>query len=406
MMGKNAETMTSVPAGNTVAITGIDQFLLKQGTISNCEEAHTIKTMKFTVSPIVRVAVEAKYPVDLPKLIEGLKKLSKADPLVRCSTESTGQHIIACSGELHAEVCIRDLQVDYAKIEIKTSEPVVSYKETVLEESSEMCLAKSTNKHNRLYAKCGPLDESLVTAIEDEEIGPLMDPKERKNKLRDEFGWDPEAASKIWCFGPDETGPNILVNATSQVQYLNDIRDSVVAGFGWVSKEGALTEENLRGVRFDIIDAKIHSDNMHRGAGQIIPAARRVFYAAQLTAKPSFQEPVFLVDIQVPEEIVGAIYNLVSKRRGVVIEQEPVEGTPIINVKAHLPVAESFGFNDALKAATKGRAFPTMIFDHWASYGGDPLDSTSKAATLVDKIRARKGLKVGVPNLANFNDKL
>ena len=406
MMGKNAETMTSVPAGNTVALTGIDQYLLKQGTITDYEEAHTIKTMKFSVSPIVRIAVEVKYPVDLPKLIEGLKKLSKADPLVRCYTESTGQHIIACSGELHAEVCIRDLQVDYARVEIKTSEPVVSYRESVTAESSEMCLAKSTNKHNRIYAKASPLEEELVTAIEDEEIGPLMDPKVRKIKLRDEFGWDPEAASKIWCFGPEETGPNILVNNTSQVQYLNEVRDSVVAAFGWVTKEGALTEENLRGVRFDIHDVKIHSDNMHRGAGQIIPASRRVFYASMLTAKPSFQEPVFLVDIQVPEEIVGAIYNLVSKRRGVVIEQEPVEGTPIINVKAHLPVAESFGFNDALKAATKGRAFPQMIFDHWASFGGDPTDPSSKAAALVDKIRLRKGLKAGVPNLANFLDKL
>lgn len=130
----------------------------------------------------------------------------------------------------------------------------------------------------------------------------MMDPKALKVKLRDEFSWDPEAASKVWCFGPDDMGPNVLVNATTQCQYLNDIKDSIKASFNWVAKEGVLTEEPLRGVRFDIHDAKIHSDNMHRGGAAIIPAARRVFYASQLTAKPQFQEPIFLVDIQVPED--------------------------------------------------------------------------------------------------------
>ena len=107
-----------------------------------------------------------------------------------------------------------------------------------------------------------------------------------------------------------------------------------------------------------------------------------------------------------PEDLIGAVYQCLSKRRGVVISQEPVAGTTLLNVKANLPVSESFGFNDALKAATGGRAFPQMVFDHYAEFGGDPLDSSSKAATLVDKIRLRKGLKAGIPNLNNFLDKL
>lgn len=190
------------------------------------------------------------------------------------------------------------------------------------------------------------------------------------------------------------------------MQGLQDIRDSINAGFEWVTREGVLTEEAMRGVRFDIHDAKIHSDNSHRGASQIVPCSRRAFYASQLTAQPRLQEPIFLVDIQCPEECVGAIYNVVSKRRGVVIEHEPVQGTPLMNIKAHLPVAESFGFNDALKAATSGRAFPQMLFDHWAEYGGNPTDVTSKAAALVADIRARKGLKKDIPSLEHFLDKL
>lgn len=406
MMGKKPEAMESVPAGNTVALVGIDAYLSKQGTISDHPEAHTIRTMKFTVSPVVRMAVKPKNAADLPKLVEGLKKLSKADPLVKCSVENSGEHIIACSGELHAEVCVRDLSKDYARIALTFSEPVVQYKETVASESTEQCLSKSANKHNRLWATAQALDEDLVIAIEEEKIGPLMDAKERKAKLRDEYSWDPEAAAKVWCFGPEETGPNVLVNSTSQVQGLVDIKDSINTGFEWVTREGVITEEAMRGVRFDIHDARIHSDNSHRGASQIVPMTRRALYASTLTAEPRLQEPIFLVDIQCPEDVVGAIYNVVSKRRGTVIEHEPVPGTPLMNIKANLPVAESFGFNDALKAATSGRAFPQMLFDHWAEYGGNPTDPSSKAAALVEKIRTRKGLKKEIPALVHFIDKL
>lgn len=108
--------------------------------------------MKFSVSPVVRVAVKAKNPADLPKLIQGLKNLAKVDSLIQCYTEETGENIIAGCGELHLEVCLKELEKYHAQIPIEVSEPVVSYKETVTEQSSVVCLSKSQNKHNRLYA--------------------------------------------------------------------------------------------------------------------------------------------------------------------------------------------------------------------------------------------------------------
>jgi len=75
-------------------------------------------------------------------------------------------------------------------------------------------------------------------------------------------------------------------------------------------------------------------------------------------------------------------------------------------MKSHLPVAESFGFTQALRAATSGRAFPQCVFDHWEEFQGDPTAESGQAADLVAKIRARKGLKVGIPALDNFIDKM
>jgi len=158
MMGRYIEAIESVPAGNTVGLVGVDQYLLKSGTISDEETAHNIAVMKFSVSPVVQVAVEVKNAQDLPKLVDGLKKLAKSDPMVVVTTSESGEHIIAGAGELHMEICLKDLAEDYcAGCPLKFSPPVVSFRETVVAESTEMCLSKSPNKHNRLYMKAVPL---------------------------------------------------------------------------------------------------------------------------------------------------------------------------------------------------------------------------------------------------------
>lgn len=69
--------------------------------------------------------------------------------------------------------------------------------------------------------------------------------------MAEKFDYDVTEARKIWCFGPDGTGPNILVDVTKGVQYLNEIKDSVVAGFQWATKEGVLCDENMRGIFFN-----------------------------------------------------------------------------------------------------------------------------------------------------------
>jgi len=74
MMAGKVDAVPDVPAGNTVGIIGVDQYLMKQGTITTAEDAHNIRVMKYSVSPVVRVAVDVKNASDLPKLVEGLKK--------------------------------------------------------------------------------------------------------------------------------------------------------------------------------------------------------------------------------------------------------------------------------------------------------------------------------------------
>jgi len=244
MMGRYVEPIEDIPAGNTVGLVGVDQYLLKSGTITTSEIAHNIRVMKFSVSPVVRVAVEPKHPSDLPKLVEGLKRLSKSDPMVQTSIEESGEHIVAGAGELHLEICLKDLKEEYCGgIELITSDPVVSYRETVSETSNQICLSKSPNKHNRLYMTAEPLAKGLAEAIDSGKVGARDDVKERAKVLVSEFEMDPDAARKIWCFGPEGNGPNIMVDVSKGVQYMLEIKDSVVAAFDWATKDGVLCEE-------------------------------------------------------------------------------------------------------------------------------------------------------------------
>merc|ERR1711982_67083 len=330
MMGRTTEAIEDCPCGNTIALVGIDAYLVKSGTITTSEVAHNFKIMKFSVSPVVRVAVEPKNPSDLPKLVEGLKRLSKSVPM----------------------------------------------------------------------------PDGLAEDIDKGEVNPRDDFKTRGRYLADKYDYDITEARKIWCFGPDTNGPNLLIDCSKGVQYLNEIKDSVVAGFQWATKEGVMCDENLRAVRFNIYDVTLHADAIHRGGGQIIPTARRVLYASMLTAEPRLMEPVYLVEIQCPENAVGGIYGVLNRRRGHVFEEAQTPGTPMFVVKAYLPVNESFGFTADLRSNTGGQAFPQCVFDHWQIMPGDPMEESSKPFAVVKDCKKRKGLKEGLPDLSSYLDKL
>jgi len=410
MMGAKAEAVNDIPAGNTCALVGVDQYLIKTGTITDYDDAHNIRTMKFSVSAVVRVAVEVKHSGDLPKLVEGLKRLAKSDPLVQIiSNEETGENIVAGAGELHLEICLKDLQDDFMKgAPIKVSDPVVSYRETVRAKSNQVCMSKSPNKHNRLYGECLPMDDKLQADIEEMKVvAQPKDAKEQAKYISETYGYDADDVlpKKLWAFGPDGTGPNWCMDGTRAVQYLSEIKDSVCNGFQQCTKGGPLCDEMMRGVIVRVLDVTLHADSIHRGMGQILPAARSMIFASVYTAEPTIMEPMYLAEITVPLLDIGGVYSTLSLRRGEVVEEVPRAGTPMTNVRAFVPVNESFGFTTALRAATGGKAFPQCAFDHWQTMAGDPFTPGNKVHEIVTGVRTRKGMKT-MPPLEDYLDKL
>lgn len=402
-MGKDVESVGEMPCGNIVVLGGVDGAIKKEATIMS-EDVHasTFKAMKFTVSPVVEVAVKCVKATDQPKLVAGLKKLSQSDPLVRVETKESGETVIAGSGDLHVEICLNDLK-EYAKCEIVCSEPTVSYRETVIGEC-EPVLAKSSNKHNRLWVTCEQLDAELCDEIEENKL--LEAKKEELQKvLKDKFDWTQDEYRKLWSFGLGDAEANCITDKTTGIQHMKEIKGNVVSGFNGVILTGPLANEKLRQVKFNITDAKIIPDPVHRGANQLIPMTGKVLKGAILSSRPRLQEPMFLCTIKTQEALRGDVYSALGNRRGKIISDDyDTEATIVI--KAHLPVAESFGFSEYLSNETSGRALPQFAFSHWETILSDPFEEGSMANEIVKKIRKRKGLSPEVPLPESFLDKL
>ncbi|XP_075215166.1 116 kDa U5 small nuclear ribonucleoprotein component [Lycorma delicatula] len=412
-----------VPAGNWVLIEGIDQPIVKTSTITDLitnEDIYIFRPLKFNTQSVIKIAVEPVNPSELPKMLDGLRKVNKSYPLLGTRVEESGEHVVLGTGELYLDCVMHDLRKMYSEIDIKVADPVVSFCETVVETSSLKCFAETPNKRNKITMIAEPLEKGLAEDIENQVVHISWNKKRLGEFFQTKYDWDLLAARSIWAFGPDTTGPNILVDDTlpSEVDkaLLGSVKDSIVQGFQWGTREGPLCEEPIRNVKFKILDAVIAQEPLHRGGGQIIPTARRVAYSAFLMATPRLMEPYLFVEVQAPADCVSAVYTVLAKRRGHVTQDAPVPGSPLYTIKAFIPAIDSFGFETDLRTHTQGQAFCLSVFHHWQIVPGDPLDksivirplepqpATHLAREFMIKTRRRKGLSEDVSINKFFDD--
>uniref|UniRef100_A0A8C4NFV9 Uncharacterized protein n=1 Tax=Eptatretus burgeri TaxID=7764 RepID=A0A8C4NFV9_EPTBU len=415
--------VSRVPAGNWILIEGVDQPIVKTATItdpSGSDEAQIFRPLKFNTASVIKIAVEPVNPSELPKMLDGLRKVNKSYPLLTTKVEESGEHVVLGTGELYLDCVMHDLRKMYSEIDIKVADPVVSFCETVVETSSLKCFAETPNKKNKITMIAEPLEKGLAEDIENEVVHITWNRKKLGEFFQTKYDWDLLAARSIWAFGPDSTGPNILVDDTlpSEVDktLLGSVKDSIVQGFQWGTREGPLCDEPIRNVKFKILDAVIAGEPLHRGGGQIIPTARRVVYSAFLMATPRLMEPYYFVEVQAPADCVSAVYTVLARRRGHVTQDAPIPGSPLYTIKAFIPAIDSFGFETDLRTHTQGQAFCLSVFHHWQIVPGDPLDKSIMirplepqpaphlAREFMVKTRRRKGLSEDVSINKFFDD--
>lgn len=409
-IGRYSIEITSAKAGNWILIEGIDSPIKKTATITDghTEDIAIFRPLKFDFKSVMKLAIEPFKPNELPKMVEALRKIIKSYPSVTTRVEESGEHIIFGSGELCLDCVMHDIRHLYSDIEVKVADPVASFCETVIETSTIKCFSETPNKRNKITMVAEALDEGLANDIESHTIRIDWDKKSIGEFFQSKYKWDLLSARSVWAFGPDDYGPNILLDDTlpSEVNknLLNTIRESIIQGFKWGCREGPLCDEPIRNAKFKILEATIANEPIHRGGGQIIPTARRAAYGSFLMATPRLMEPIYSVEIQSPADCVHAIYPVLARRRGHVVQDAPKPGAPFYTVKAFIPLMDSFGFETDLRSYTQGQAFCQQIFHHWAVVPGDPLDKNiilhplepspplALSRDFMVKTRRRKGL--------------
>jgi len=385
-VGADRITVDKAIAGNIVAIAGL-KSAIAGSTVTTDPDMDAFERIVHVSEPVVTVAVEAKHMKDLPKLVEVLRMVAKADPSLKVEiNQETGEHLLSGMGELHLEITEYRIEKEQG-IEIKTSQPIVVYRETVLKESVRDFEGKSPNKHNRFYFQVKRLPREVVKAIKEGEIP--MDSKIKDNKALakqlGELGMDADEVKHVYAIH----GANIFANCTKGIQYLHETKELLIDSFIEAMDKGPRSWEPCEGMLVKLMDAKLHEDSIHRGPGQVIPAARSGIYGAMVEAQTTLLEPKLKLFITAPQDLLGNVNSQLNTRRAV-IEDMPMEGDQV-TVIAKAPVAELFGFAGAIRGATQGKALWNTEFTGFEPLPRELLDNVTK------EIRTRKGLKPEPP---------
>ena len=418
--GRYRVEVSHVPAGNWALIAGVEAGATKTSTLTDAAKGRQLevaiyKPLRFASPAVVKVACEPLNPSELPKMLAALSCVDRAYPSVNIKVEESGEHVIVGTGELYLDCVLHDLRRVYGDVEIKVADPVVSFQETVLEQSSQKCIATSPNGMSVLSMIAEPLELAVAKDIEAGVLSFAKDKRGASKTLHSKHDWDLLSARRVWAFGPENhaiEGPNVFLDDTlpdeTDRPRLLSTKDMLVSGFQWAAREGPLIEQEMRNTKIRLLHADLADNPIHRSGGQIVPTARRCVYSAFLTGCPRIMEPVMLAEVLCPADCVQAIYNVAARRRGHVASDQPRPGTPLFVVQAYIPAIESFGFETDIRTHTSGQAMVLTIFDHWDLVPGDPLDQTivlrplepspapHLAREFLLKTRRRKGLAADV----------
>jgi len=378
-----------VTAGNIAGVVGLTDAFSGETICSPDHIIEPFEEIRHIFEPVVTKAIEPKNPKDLAKLIEFLRKLAREDTTIQVKiNQETGEYLVSGLGELHLDAKV-ERKLKEMGLEFETSPPIVVYRETIMKRSREI-EGKSPNKHNKFYIIVEPVEKSVLEAMNRGDIPTDIELKKKNLELQNKlvkFGLDPEQAKNVKLI----YRKNFLIDMTRGIQFLGEAMEMIKEGFRNIMDEGPLCREPCVGVKVVLVDAELHEDPVHRGPGQIIPAIRYAIRTAMLDADPVLLEPIQIIRIDAPSEVMGGALKEVQGRRGKILDMREERGAAIIEAK--LPVSEMFGFNSALKSATGGKGFYSLIDVIFERIPRELQDQT------VLKVRKRKGLSEKIPKI-------
>ncbi len=366
-------------SGNIVGVVGLKDTFAGE-TVSK-EAMEPLEAIKHLFEPVVTKSIEAVKAADLPKLVEVLKQINKEDPSIKIEiNEQTGESLMSGMGELHLEIIENRIKSEKG-LEVKTSPPIIVYRETVTK-ASETKEGRSPNKHNSFYLKMEPLEDNIYEAIRS---GALPEGRVKKKstvlaEALSQLGWSGEQIRDV----RDIYNGNIFLDETRGEVHIGEVIEMVLDAFEMVMDAGPLAREPCMKMKVSLVDIRLHEDAIHRGPAQVYPAVREGITEAIKTAGAAIYEPLQVHVIEAPDKFTGTMTKLVGSKRGQMIDMSQ-EGTTA-KIKAKIPVAEMLGWSNDLRSATEGRGISSILEQNFERV------PQNMQADIIKKIRDRKGL--------------
>ncbi len=377
--GAQRLVVDEVSAGNIVGVVGLKDVFSGETVSKNPIEP--FEAIKHLFEPVVTKSIEATKAADLPRLVEVLKQVKKEDPSVRIEiNEQTGESLMSGMGELHLEIIENRIKTEKG-LDVKTSPPIIVYRETVGKESPSS-EGRSPNKHNGFYIKVEPIEKEVYDAINSGELseGRIKKKSESVFNVLSGLGWSGDMTRNV----RDIYKGNMLLDETRGEVHIGEVMEMIMDAFEMVMDQGPLAREPCMKMKVSLVDIKLHEDAIHRGPAQVYPAVREAITGAMKKANPYILEPIQVHLIEMPDRFLGTVTKLVGGKRGQMLDVKQ-EGTQA-EMKAKLPVGEMIGWSNDLRSATEGRGTSSLLDQQFEKL---PL---SVQDDIIRKIRSRKGL--------------
>lgn len=307
-------------------------------TLCDVSDPTILVKMEFP-APVISVAIEPKTKVDQEKLSEALSKLAEEDPTFRVSSdEETGQTLISGMGELHLEILVERMKREF-RVAANVGRPQVAYRETI---------RKKAEAEGKFVRQSGGRGQYGHVWLE-------IEPAERGDGI--EF-------------------VNAIVGGAVPKEFISPVEDGVMEAM----RSGVLAGYPIEDVKVTLFDGSSHEVDSSEMAFKI--AGSMGFKEAARKASPVLLEPLMAVEVVTPEEYMGDVMGDLNSRRGKIDGMTPRKDAQII--RAHVPLAEMFGYATALRSMTQGRAIFTMQFSH---YGEVPRNISDQ---IIERIHGKE----------------
>jgi elongation factor 2 len=376
--GIKPEQIDEIGPGNVLAISGVTG---EAGETITLEPETPFEELKHIFEPVITKSIEATKAIDLPKLIEILKKVGKEDPSIKIEiNEQTGEILMSGMGELHLEIIENRIKTEKG-LAVKTGQPIVVYRETVVGSSPEV-EGRSPNKHNSFFISVEPLEDEIYNAIKNGDIpeGRVKKKSQAVTESFVKFGWTVDMVKDV----RDVYKGNLFLDETRGEVHIGEVIEMVLDAFEMVIDQGPLAREPCTKMKVALQDIKLHEDAIHRGPAQVYPAIREAIKGAMRKANATILEPIQIHLIEIPESFLGVATKLVGGKRGQMLNVKQ-EGSHV-EIEAKIPVAEMVGWSNDLRSATEGRGVSSLkdqMFERLPA---------SLQEDVIKKIRNRKGL--------------